>query len=166
MAAGIWRRILLARHRKILPSRGTRRSWINESLVAYTVPAVKVLTCGSLSYGMPHPGTFSSQANVLNWLHSLLPHVPHYGYVLVFIVVFLNNIGLPLPGEAILLGAGFILGRTTGSLLLPEVAGTLASFMGGIFAFWLGRRLGGSGLQRIRWLLMGWGRTGHFLRDG
>ena len=35
---------------------------------------------------------------MIHWLHSLLPHIPHYGYVLVFIVVFLNNIGAPLPG--------------------------------------------------------------------
>ena len=33
---------------------------------------------------------------MLHWLHSLLPHIPHYGYVLVFIVVFLNNLGAPL----------------------------------------------------------------------
>ena len=89
---------------------------------------------------------------MLNWLHSLLPHVPRFGYVLVFIVVFLNNVGLPLPGEAILLGAGFILGRTTGSLWQPVAAGTAASFLGGVCAFWLGRRLGDSGLERIRWL--------------
>ncbi len=42
-------------------------------------------------------------------LRSLLPHMHHYGYALVFIVVFLNNVGFPLPGETILLGAGFIL---------------------------------------------------------
>ena len=53
---------------------------------------------------------------MLHWLHSLLPHIPHYGYVLVFIVVFLNNIGAPLPGETILLGAGFVLGKAAGSL--------------------------------------------------
>ena len=41
--------------------------------------------------------------NMLHWLHSLWPHIPHYGYVLVFVVVFLNNIGFPLPGETILL---------------------------------------------------------------
>jgi membrane protein DedA with SNARE-associated domain len=57
--------------------------------------------------------------NMLHWLHTLLPHIPHYGYVLVFVVVFLNNIGGPLPGEAILLGAGFILGRTADSLWEP-----------------------------------------------
>jgi membrane protein DedA with SNARE-associated domain len=89
---------------------------------------------------------------MLHWLHSLLPHIPHYGYVLVFIVVFLNNIGAPLPGETILLGAGFILGKAAGSLWEPMVAGTAASFLGGCCAFWLGRRLGLRGLGRIHWL--------------
>ena len=89
---------------------------------------------------------------MLHWLHSLLPHIPHYGYVLVFIVVFLNNLGFPLPGETILLGAGFILGQAAGSLWEPTAAGTVASFLGGICAFWLGRRLGHEGLAKIHWL--------------
>ncbi len=89
---------------------------------------------------------------MLHWLHELLPHIPHYGYVLVFIVAFLNNLGVPLPGETILLGAGFVLGKTADSLWQPIVAGTVACFLGSIGAFWLGRRLGLSGLEKIRWL--------------
>jgi len=89
---------------------------------------------------------------MLHWLHSLLPHIPHYGYGLVFIVVFLNNIGVPLPGETILLGAGFILGKAAGSLWQPMAAGMAACFLGGICAFGLGRRLGHGGLENIRWL--------------
>jgi membrane protein DedA with SNARE-associated domain len=89
---------------------------------------------------------------MLHWLHSLLPHIPHYGYVLVFIVVFLNNLGFPLPGETILLGAGFVLGKTGDSLWLPVAAGTAASFLGGICAFWMGRRLGLVRLEKIQWL--------------
>jgi membrane protein DedA with SNARE-associated domain len=89
---------------------------------------------------------------MLHWLHELLPHIPHYGYVLVFIVAFLNNLGVPLPGETILLGAGFVLGKTDDSLWPPVGAGTAACFLGGICAFWLGRRLGLSGLEKIRWL--------------
>jgi membrane-associated protein len=72
--------------------------------------------------------------------------------VLVFIVVFLSNLGVPLPGETILLGAGFVLGRTADSLWQPVVAGTVACFLGGICAFWLGRRLGHGSLEKIRWL--------------
>jgi membrane protein DedA with SNARE-associated domain len=89
---------------------------------------------------------------MLHWLHSLLPHIPHYGYVLVFIVVFLNNLGVPLPGETILLGAGFVLGKTADSLWQPVVAGTAACFLGGIGAFWLGRRLDQGSLEKIGWL--------------
>ena len=91
-------------------------------------------------------------ANMLHWLHSLLPHIPHYGYVLVFIVVFSNNIGVPLPGETILLGAGFVLGKTAGSLWQPMAAGAAACFLGGNCSFWLGRRLGHADLEEIRWL--------------
>ena len=89
---------------------------------------------------------------MLHWLHSLLPHIPHYGYVLVFIVVFFNNLGFPLPGETILLGAGFVLGRNADSLWQPMVAGAAASFLGGCCAFWMGRGLGKGGLEKIRWL--------------
>jgi membrane protein DedA with SNARE-associated domain len=89
---------------------------------------------------------------MLHWLHSLLPHIPHYGYVLVFIVAFLNNLGLPLPGETILLGAGFVLGKTADSLWQPMVAGTAACFLGGICAFWMGRRLDHDSLEKIHWL--------------
>ena len=89
---------------------------------------------------------------MLHWLRELLPHMPRYGYVLVFIVVFLNNIGFPLPGETILLGAGFVLGRSAGSLWESIAAGAVACFLGGICSFWMGRKLGHSGLERIRWL--------------
>jgi membrane protein DedA with SNARE-associated domain len=89
---------------------------------------------------------------MLHWLDSLLPRLPHYGYALVFIIVFLNNIGFPLPGETILLGAGFVLGRAAGSLWEPMLAGTSACFLGGICAFALGRRLGHGGLEKIHWL--------------
>jgi membrane protein DedA with SNARE-associated domain len=89
---------------------------------------------------------------MLHWLHSLLPRLPHYGYVLVFIVVFLNNLGFPLPGETILLGAGFVLGKTGDSLWQPVAAGAVASFLGGICAFWMGRRLGHGSLEKVHWL--------------
>ena len=89
---------------------------------------------------------------MLHWLHSLLPHIPRYGYVFVFIVVFLNNTGVPLPGETFLMGAGFVLGKTATSLWQPIAAGTAACFLGGICAFGLGRRLGHGGLEKIHWL--------------
>jgi membrane protein DedA with SNARE-associated domain len=89
---------------------------------------------------------------MLHWLESLLPHLSHHGFALVFIVVFLSNVGVPFPGKVILLGAGFAWGRTEGALWEPMLAGTLASFLGGICAFWLGRHWGHGRLEKIHWL--------------
>ena len=69
---------------------------------------------------------------MLHWLHSFLPHVPRYGFVLGFAVIFLNNISVPLPGKTMLLGAGFILGKSEGSLWQPMAAGSVGCFLGGI----------------------------------
>jgi membrane protein DedA with SNARE-associated domain len=90
--------------------------------------------------------------NLLNWLDRLLPQLPHYGFALVFLMVFLSNIGAPFPGKVMLSGAGFVWARTAGSLWEPMLAGTLAAFLGGFCAFWLGRRLGHERLERIHWL--------------
>jgi len=105
---------------------------------------------------------------VLHWIHELLPHFPRFGYVLVFVVVLLNNLGLPLPGDTIVLGAGFILGKNAFSLWEPMAAATAACFLGGIWAFWIGRRLGYSGIEKIRWLHLTptrvrWGQ--HFFKE-
>jgi membrane-associated protein len=89
---------------------------------------------------------------MLHWLHSLLPHIPRYGFVLVFIVVFLSNIGVPPPGKTIVFGIGIMLGKAASSLWQPMVAAMTACFLGGICSFWLGRRLGHAGLAKIHWL--------------
>jgi membrane protein DedA with SNARE-associated domain len=90
--------------------------------------------------------------NLLHWLDRLLPQLPHYGFALVFLVVLLSNIGVPFPAKVILFGAGFVWGRAAGSLWEPLLAGTSASFLGGICVFWLGRRLGHGRLIKIHWL--------------
>ena len=60
---------------------------------------------------------------MLHGLNSLLPNLPHYGYVLVFIVVFLNNIGIPFPGEVVLLGAGFTSGNNGNGYWVKDPTG-------------------------------------------
>jgi membrane protein DedA with SNARE-associated domain len=88
------------------------------------------------------------------WLHSLLPHLPRFSWLFVFVVVFLNNLGIPLPGRVTLLGAGFILGKNFISLWQPLAAGTAASFLGGTLIFWLGRHFGHKRIKKIRWLAL------------
>jgi membrane-associated protein len=104
---------------------------------------------------------------MFQWLHSLFPHLPHFGNVIIFITTFLNSIGIPLPGEPILFGAGFILGRTGHPLWAAIAAGTTACFLGGETAFWLGRRLGRGRLQKIHWLHLtpkNFGKMDHFFK--
>lgn len=102
--------------------------------------------------------------HVLHWFDSLLPELPHYGFALVFLVVFLSNIGVPFPAKVILFGAGFVFGRAAGALWEPMLAGTLASFLGGICVFWLGRRLGHSGLEKVHWLHQTQARAERFFK--
>jgi membrane protein DedA with SNARE-associated domain len=89
---------------------------------------------------------------MLHWLQSLLPGLPHYGFVLVFVIVLLSNLGVPLAGKAILLAAGFVLGQNGSSLWPPMAAGSAGCYVGGLCVFWLGRRLDEEGLEKIRWL--------------
>src|SRR5476651_1620518 len=95
-----------------------------ESRLDRTLATVVGFASGSTFSSAAPVDDQKSSVHMLHWLHSLLPHLHHYGYVLVFIVVFLNNIGVPLPGETILLGAGFVLGKTADSMWQPVMAGT------------------------------------------
>ena len=86
---------------------------------------------------------------MIHWLHSLFLH---YGNAIVFIITYLNSIGFPIPGEPILFGAGFILGKDGFPMWGSIAAGTAACFLGGESAFWLGKWLGYKRLKKIHWL--------------
>ncbi len=73
------------------------------------------------------------------WLGSLLSQ---YGYPIVFLGVLLENAGVPVPGETILLAAGFLAHR--GLFSLPWVIGlaVVAAILGDNAGYWIGRRGG------------------------
>jgi len=75
----------------------------------------------------------------------------HYGYWAVAALLLLENAGLPLPGETILLLASF-LAYSEHELRLPWVivVGTVASTVGGEFGFALGRHGGRPLIERYR----------------
>src|ERR1700679_296951 len=89
---------------------------------------------------------------MIHWLHSLFPHLPHHGNTIIFLITFLNSVGFPFPGEPVLFGAGFILGKEEHSLWGTIAAATAACFLGGESAFWLGRWLDPGRLRKIYWL--------------
>ena len=72
-----------------------------------------------------------------------------YGYAVVFVGVFLENAGLPVPGETALL-AGAALSRS-GALFLPWVIATAiaAAIFGDNIGFLIGRRGGRALLERF-----------------
>src|SRR5262249_58863582 len=74
-----------------------------------------------------------------------------YGYPALFLGVWLENAGVPVPGEAAVLAAGFLAspaGGTRFSLGLIITLTFAAAVLGDNFGFWLGRRLARPRLQR------------------
>ena len=83
---------------------------------------------------------------------SILDHIVKlfqaYGYWIVFFGVMLENAGLPLPGETILLAAGFC--ASQGTFSLPAVIGIamVGAITGDNASYWIGRELGRTFLLR------------------
>jgi membrane protein DedA with SNARE-associated domain len=83
---------------------------------------------------------------VPEWLIDLFAR---YGYAAVFAGVFLENTGLPVPGETVLLGGGAL--AHLGRLSLPRVIATavVAAICGDNLGFYIGRRFGRSLAERF-----------------
>jgi membrane protein DedA with SNARE-associated domain len=80
--------------------------------------------------------------------------IGHWGYVAIFVVVVLGNVGLPVPEETILAVAGYLVWRGELNLVLVLVVGVVSAIAGDNLGYWLGRRYGRSALPRYaRWVL-------------
>ena len=71
------------------------------------------------------------------------------GSLLLFVTIFCEQLGAPLPAAPLLVGAG-VLARS-GQLALPQIIAlsVLASMLGHSVWFWAGRKHGGSVLRLI-----------------
>ncbi len=87
-------------------------------------------------------------------LEILTHFVERYGYVAVALLVTLEGIGLPLPGETAIVTAAAFAARGSLSALGVALAATLGTVLGGSAGYWVGR-IGG------RRLLV---RHGHWIR--
>jgi membrane protein DedA with SNARE-associated domain len=73
-----------------------------------------------------------------------LPHlIATYGYAVVALIVALEGMGIPVPGETMLVAAAIYAG-TTHQLALPSVivAATAGAILGDNTGFWIGREVG------------------------
>ena len=80
--------------------------------------------------------------------------IGHWGYIAIFVVVVLGNIGLPLPEETVLAVAGYLVWRGDLNLAAVLVVGVVSAVAGDNLGYWLGRKFGRTALPRYaRWVL-------------
>jgi membrane protein DedA with SNARE-associated domain len=85
---------------------------------------------------------------VPEWLLDLFAR---YGYAVVFAGVFLENTGLPVPGETMLLAGGALAHMGRLSLLWVIVTGIFGATSGDSLGFFIGRRGGRTIAERHGW---------------
>jgi membrane protein DedA with SNARE-associated domain len=69
----------------------------------------------------------------------MLSVIERYGYLIVFLGVMLEGIGIPLPGETVLITAGALAHRGFLTLWGTMVMGSLGAVMGGQAGYLVGR---------------------------
>jgi membrane-associated protein len=72
----------------------------------------------------------------------------HWGYLAIFLVVILGNVGLPLPEETILALAGYLVWRGRLRFLLVIAVGVASAVVGDNLGYWFGRRYGRAAIER------------------
>lgn len=78
--------------------------------------------------------------------------VAQHGYVVIAIVIAMESMGLPLPGEAILIAACLYAGNTQRlEIWIVLLAGTLGAIIGDNAGYWIGRKVGFPLLLRHGW---------------
>lgn len=77
-------------------------------------------------------------ANIVDWL-------AQWGYLGIFVCVFIGNLGIPVPEESVMLVAGFLAGRSILDLRFVYLVCVLSAVTGDCCGFFIGRHGG----QRI-----------------
>jgi membrane protein DedA with SNARE-associated domain len=89
--------------------------------------------------GAPLPG----------FLHVVSPYLNHYGYWAVGVLVAVEDFGIPVPGETILIAAALFAGAGRLNVVVVGVVATLAAIVGDNIGFAIGH-FGGRALA-LRW---------------
>lgn len=80
--------------------------------------------------------------------------IGHWGYLAIFVLVILGNMGVPLPEETILILAGYMVWQGDLRLSLVLGVGVLSAIAGDNIGFWIGRRYGQGTVERYaHWVL-------------
>jgi membrane protein DedA with SNARE-associated domain len=79
----------------------------------------------------------------------------HWGYLAVFLIVVLGNMGLPIPEEAVLVLAGYMVWTGQLRLVLVLAVGIVSAIVGDNMGYWLGHRWGRGPVERHAWWVLG-----------
>lgn len=75
--------------------------------------------------------------------------VSQFGYMGIFIMMFLESTFFPFPSEVAMVPAGYLASKGEMNLLLAIVIGTSGSLMGALFNYFLAREYGRKGILRF-----------------
>lgn len=82
-------------------------------------------------------------------MHNAMDFLIQHGYIVIFVAVFVEQIGLPVPSGPVLLAAGALVGFHRLSLAPVLALAVGASLISDSLWFSLGRRRGGSVLRFV-----------------
>jgi membrane protein DedA with SNARE-associated domain len=81
--------------------------------------------------------------------HHIAQVVETWGYLGIFLCVFVGNLGFPVPEESVVLAAGFLAGRDILSLKMVILVAFVSAVVGDNFGYMLGRTGGRQVLVRV-----------------
>jgi len=81
--------------------------------------------------------------------HSLEPLLNSYGYLAVFALLFVEDFGVPVPGETILIAAAVYAGAGRLNIVVVFLLGLVAAVLGDNLGYLIGRKAGRAGV--LRW---------------
>lgn len=79
-----------------------------------------------------------SAQHIPSFIQALEPVIKHYGYFAVFGLIFLEDFGVPVPGETVLIAAAFYAGLGQLNILLIALFGFLGGLLGDNVGFAIG----------------------------
>lgn len=79
----------------------------------------------------------------------IVDFVSQFGYIGIFIMMFLESTFFPFPSEVAMIPAGYLASQGEMSLFLAIVVGTLGSLFGALFNYYLAKQYGRAGVLKF-----------------